>query len=261
MIPVAFVTAWRQQVPWADDSDVEQDLVISRAIVDLYNDPVIKEQTAFRGGTPLHKIVLAPATRYSDDIDLVYLRNEPIGPVLGRVRQILSWIDPDPRYEVREFPKFYFRFTTEADVRRRLKVELATREAFSAGRTVELPYGVETRYFTGQTSVRTYSLEELLATKLRALYQRQKGRDLYDLWYAAHQRSVDLDQLVGLFSEYWMASGRDPLRRSDVAANIASKGRREVFADVLPLLVPGATYDPATALAWFQETMLPRFPA
>lgn len=108
MIPVAVVTAWRRQAPWADDSDVEQDLVISRAIVDLYDDPVIREQAAFRGGTPLHKLMLAPATRYSDDIDLVFLRNEAIGPVLERIHETLRWIDPRPRYDVREFPKFYF---------------------------------------------------------------------------------------------------------------------------------------------------------
>lgn len=108
MIPVAVVTAWRRQAPWADDSDVEQDLVISRAIVDLYDDPVIREQAAFRGGTALHKLMLAPATRYSDDIDLVFLRNEAIGPVLERIHETLRWIDPRPRYDVREFPKFYF---------------------------------------------------------------------------------------------------------------------------------------------------------
>lgn len=255
------VTAWRQHAPWADDSDVEQDLVISRAIVDPYSDPVIKEQTAFRGGTALHKIVLAPATRYSDDIDLVFLRNEAIGPVLERIRETLSWIEPTPHYRVVEFPKFYFRFTTEAGPRRRLKVELATRETFSAHRTVEVPYAVETRYFTGRATVRTYPLEELLATKLRALYQRKKGRDLYDLWYAAQQRDIDMDRLFELFSEYWIASGRAPLRRHEMTGNMADKARRGIFADVLPLLVPGAVYHPDAAQAWFAKTVLPRFPA
>ncbi|MEK7862150.1 MAG: nucleotidyl transferase AbiEii/AbiGii toxin family protein, partial [Chloroflexota bacterium] len=179
MIPLAQITAWRQQAPWVEDADVEQDLIISRAIVDLYNDEHLREVTAFRGGTPLHKIVLAPATRYSDDIDLVYLLNDPIGPVLERIREGLSWIDAKPRYEVREFPKVYFRFVTESGVPRRIKVELATREAFSAPRSVLTSYAVATPYFTGDAMVRTYGLEELLATKLRALYQRKKGRDLY----------------------------------------------------------------------------------
>lgn len=144
---------------------------------------------------------------------------------------------------------------------RRLKVELATREAFSAGRTVEVAYAVDTRFFVGSAMVRTYSLEELLATKLRALYQRQKGRDLYDLWYAAQQREVDLDRLFGLFAEYWTATGRAPLRRQDIVRNMADKARRGVFADVLPLLVPGTAYDPTAAETWFVETMIPRFPA
>lgn len=41
---------------------------------ELYNRPILQERLAFRRGTALHKLVLAPATRYSEDIDFVYLR-------------------------------------------------------------------------------------------------------------------------------------------------------------------------------------------
>lgn len=70
-----------------------------------------------------------------------------------------------------------------------------------------------------------------------------------------------MDRLFELFSEYWIASGRAPLRRHEVAENMADKARRGIFADVLPLLVPGAAYDPDAAQAWFAKTVLPRFPA
>lgn len=173
MIPQAEITEWREHAPWANDADVEQDLVISRAIVDLSNIALLRERTAFRGGTPLHKIVLPPAARYSDDIDLTNTSNTAIGETFTAIRKALAWIDPKPRYSVGEFPKLLFRFVTTSELRR-LKVEVATREAFSAGRTVDLPYEVASRFFTGKATVRTYSLEELLATKLRALYSARR---------------------------------------------------------------------------------------
>ena len=36
MIPKAYITEWRNQAPWSQDAWVEQDLVISRALVDIF---------------------------------------------------------------------------------------------------------------------------------------------------------------------------------------------------------------------------------
>ncbi|HOU94567.1 MAG TPA: nucleotidyl transferase AbiEii/AbiGii toxin family protein, partial [Polyangiaceae bacterium] len=79
MIPKANITAWRAHAPWAEDSLVEQDLVISRALVEMFRETAIAERLAFRGGTALHKLHLHPAARYSEDIDLVQVNAEPIG--------------------------------------------------------------------------------------------------------------------------------------------------------------------------------------
>ena len=53
MIPTRFITQWRANAPWAFDRQIEQDLIISRALVELFNDPLIAESVAFRGGTAL----------------------------------------------------------------------------------------------------------------------------------------------------------------------------------------------------------------
>ena len=71
MIPRAHITHWRQIAPWPSDAQVEQDLVLSRAIVELFSDPHIASALAFRGGTALHKLVFETPGRYSEDIDLV----------------------------------------------------------------------------------------------------------------------------------------------------------------------------------------------
>jgi len=56
--------------PWATDVQVEQDLVLSRILVEMFQDASLAEHLAFRGGTALHKLFLSPAAPYSEDVDL-----------------------------------------------------------------------------------------------------------------------------------------------------------------------------------------------
>lgn len=69
MIPKANITAFRKTAPWGEDWQVEQDLILSRMLVELFSRPSIAEQTAFRGGTALHKLFFVTPGRYSEDID------------------------------------------------------------------------------------------------------------------------------------------------------------------------------------------------
>ena len=49
MIPTAYLQAWSVKAPWPDLRQVEQDLIISRALCDLFNAPALKDKLAFRG--------------------------------------------------------------------------------------------------------------------------------------------------------------------------------------------------------------------
>jgi predicted nucleotidyltransferase component of viral defense system len=86
------ITEWRNTVPWKSMHQVEQDLVLSRALVAIYSDEVLAESLAFRGGTALHKLYLEPQARYSEDLDFVQVDPIPIGSVLTRLREGLSFI-------------------------------------------------------------------------------------------------------------------------------------------------------------------------
>ena len=92
MIPLDYITAWRVNAPWPQLSQIEQDLIICRALVELYNHPVIAKNLAFRGGTALFKLHLLPA-RYSEDIDLVQMQAGPIGPIIDAVQEKINpWL-------------------------------------------------------------------------------------------------------------------------------------------------------------------------
>ena len=93
MIPRANITAWRTGAPWPDNAQVEQDLVLSRALVSMFERPAVAEQTVFRGGTALHKLFFEPPGRYSEDIDLVQRDAGPIGELVKPIREALdSWL-------------------------------------------------------------------------------------------------------------------------------------------------------------------------
>jgi hypothetical protein len=99
VIPRAHVTAWRAKAPWSSDAQVEQDLVLSRAIVELFSDESIAGEVAFRGGTALHKLHLDPPARYSEDIDLVQVTAGPIGPTMDAIRARFDpWLG-EPRWK------------------------------------------------------------------------------------------------------------------------------------------------------------------
>jgi hypothetical protein len=91
MIQRDFIVAWRQQAPWPTDAQVEQDLVLSRALVEIFRDPLLSRELAFRGGTALHKLFLPASARYSEDIDLVQISPGPIGPVMTALRGAERW--------------------------------------------------------------------------------------------------------------------------------------------------------------------------
>ncbi len=86
MIPRDYVTVWRTTAPWVEDAQVEQDLVISRALVEMFSHPVLARSLAFRGGTALYKLYLTPAARYSEDIDLVQVEAGPAGRVMDAIK-------------------------------------------------------------------------------------------------------------------------------------------------------------------------------
>src|SRR5690348_10607670 len=93
MIPLMNIVAWSRVVPWAETRQVEQDLIISRAIVHLFSDPFLHGPPRFRGGTALHKLHFPVPMRFSEDIDLVRTTSGPVGPLLARIRGVLEpWL-------------------------------------------------------------------------------------------------------------------------------------------------------------------------
>jgi predicted nucleotidyltransferase component of viral defense system len=193
VIPKDFITEWRDRAPWVSDRQVEQDLVVSRALVALFSRPTIANALAFRGGTALYKLHFRPAARYSEDIDLVQTEPGGIGPALDAIHDALDgWLGKPQWKQSEGRVTLNYRFESEdlPPVRSKLKVEINSREHFTVYGLKNHRFDVSSRWFSGAADVRTYELDELLGTKLRALYQRKKGRDLFDLGLALSRDGV-----------------------------------------------------------------------
>ena len=102
MIPADFIAEWRALAPWPKDIQVEQDLILTRVLVELYSDPEIARALAFRGGTALYKLFIKQPIRYSEDIDLVQTTPQPIGPVIDRIRAVLDHWLGNPHWDRRK---------------------------------------------------------------------------------------------------------------------------------------------------------------
>lgn len=245
MIPQPFINAWRRYAPWESPAMIEQDLIISRAVIDIFNDPYLSQRLAFRGGTALHKLFLQPTTRYSEDIDLVQVNPEPIGESIDRFRKVLYYLGKPIIKQKNRNTTLIFRFESEVPpiVKLRLKLEINCREHFTVFGYKNYPFSVKNRWFTGKTNIKTYIIEELLGSKMRALYQRKKGRDLFDIWYSQSKFNLNLKNITKAFNTL-MKNEEHPVSKTDYIANIDLKLQdSNLRNDTEGLLRPNINYD------------------
>lgn len=100
MIPTANILDWRSKAPWISDAQIEQDLILSRIIIEIFSNPLLSSALAFRGGTALQKIFFKTPMRYSEDIDLVQTSTGKIKPIMQALHDVLDpWLG-NPKTEI-----------------------------------------------------------------------------------------------------------------------------------------------------------------
>ncbi len=259
MIPKPYIAKWKDYAPWTTNEQVEQDLIISRTLVVLFSDNFLSENLAIRGGTALHKLYLNPAPRYSEDIDLVQIKKGPIKPILQRIGEVLTFFEEDRVVKPKANNNtILYRFNSEysVDIRLRLKIEINCREHFNLLGWNFFPFSVESEWFSGKCEITTYYLDELLGTKLRALYQRKKGRDLFDLYYADQHVELDYDKIILCYNEYMNCVVGKPPTQKEFLLNMELKMKSTQFSgDMEGLLSPNMQYNQDEAFEWLIEAL------
>lgn len=260
MIPQAYITEWSTMAPWSADEQIEQDLIISRVLCEIYHDDFLSERLAFRGGTALHKLYFSPAPRYSEDIDLVQIQSEPIKPIIQSLQKCLSFLGDASVQQSKDNNTLIYKIAAESvrPITIRLKIEINCREHFTELGLIMLPFEVQSRWYSGQCKILTYELEELLGTKVRALYQRRKGRDLFDLYIALNQKPVtNIDKIITCYRKYMDFSAGTPPTKKQYLQNLNKKiEHSEFYGDTKGLLRPGLGYDHRQAWEQIREQII-----
>lgn len=116
---------------------------------------------------------------------------------------------------------------------------------------------MESEWFSGNAEITTYNINELLGTKLRALYQRKKGRDLFDLYYAGQHSDLNMDEMIRSFKAYMAHAVNKPPSKKKFLINIREKIDDPLFTgDLVALLRDGIEYDHQLAFKWLKGKVI-----
>jgi predicted nucleotidyltransferase component of viral defense system len=216
--------AWRSRAPWRNAVQIEQDLLLSRLMIEIARDDVLGPELVMRGGTCLHKLHLPAPLRYSEDLDYVRRTRTGIKPftqALGTLADRLGLTLSSRQRSGQMVHVYLDAQPTEGIGRIRVKIEMNIAETEPHRLPKTIHHSVETSWWSGNADVPTYQASELLATKLRALYQRSKGRDLFDLWLGLTVLKAEPDEIVADFNHYMRdAAFSFPELRDNLAAKL-----------------------------------------
>lgn len=263
MIPEFAIREWNEVVPWTEPEQVEQDLLICRTLTEIYKDEYLASHLAFRGGTALHKLYLSPQPRYSEDIDLVQIKAEPIKETYDHIRDALSFLGEPKVKQKRNNNTLVFRMESEIPpvVPIHLKVEINCKEHFNVLPMQEIPFSVSNKWYQGECNVLTYQLDELVGTKLRALYQRRKGRDLYDLYKVLTTKELNIDNVLKCYHQYMDFVVDHIPTYKEFIINMEDKMQDEEFlGDTQQLLRPDENFNPQDGYEVVRSLLIDRLP-
>lgn len=263
----------QKQVPWPVLYQVEQDLLLCRAMVAIFTDDFLSGQVAMRGGTVLHKVHLAPASRYSEDIDLVVVGDRPEEHVRAALKRVL--VDVLGKHKASTWATLKLAVRNMAKPSRILRVIYEVPSVSEPGKmlTIEVEANVTERTpympvvkfpfcvpFQEQelcADIPSYDIHEMLGTKMRALFQRTKGRDLFDLYWALSQNSaVECAEVIKCFQHY-MREEETEVSRQEFLEHLDLRLQDSGFcSDMTHLLRSGLVYDPQEAGRYVRENLI-----
>ncbi len=175
---------------------VEKDYVLGWLLWGIGADPLLGRTWIFKGGTCLKKCYIE-TYRFSEDLDFTVLEGGPIEPdeVLAAVERVMDRVNQESGIDFSsQMPvctlrpsrmsaegRVYYRGPRDAPGPARIKLDLTRDEIVARPpvlRTITHDYPDA---LPAPAQVRCYGFEEVFAEKLRAMGQRSRPRDLYDI--------------------------------------------------------------------------------
>lgn len=204
MIPQEALSHWDDVVPWDDNRLVEQDLALTRLILDIANHPILLNKLSLKGGTCLHKLWLPEPWRYSEDLD--YNRIVASNPleIINSLKEIA--FDTGFKDTIFKQNKLFMHlwlidalddgqeFRVKIDIQREIKSDSSAYQYRQ--------FAIDNPWCSKQASVRSNTAEDIVASKVLALFQRSRPRDLFDMWAAIKAGIVTYVDVASRFASY-----------------------------------------------------------
>lgn len=199
--------------------------------------------------------------RYSEDIDLVQIEASPIKETYDHLRDVLAFLGEPKVKQKKHNNTLIFRMTSSGvpSLPIHLKVEINCKEHFSVLPMKREPFEVKSQWYEGGAELLTYQLDELVGTKLRALYQRLKGRDLYDLYKALTMANVNVENVIRCYREYMAFVVDHTPTYKEYVLNMEEKMKDDEFlGDTKNLLRVGDSFDPVKGYEIVKTALIDR---
>lgn len=230
---IAQIRRWGDRIGVTNETLMELDILLCHTL-GLIARSSYGSSLVFKGGTALNKLYYEDLSRLSVDLDFNALGKE--SEVYERAREMREGITTRLVTSGLTAGRFkfgvlgdHFHFAHEAlttleGARMTFKVEISTVERFSVLGLVQRDLIVPTTADPGAyeaVSIQTVELVELIATKIRALFQRRKGRDLYDLVQASQR--IDDPRILRKLVLFYFACSDIPFSAPEFFTNVDRK--------------------------------------
>lgn len=203
------------------DTQIEKDYVISWVTYGIANNPFLKENFVFKGGTVLKKVYF-PDYRFSEDLDFTFTGKDfDIKAIKTAFNELIEWVYEESRISLSIQNEtqhetgnlnFYLTYTGPlggAGANKDIKVDISQDELIyntpEEKKIINTYSDLEEEY-----SIFCYSLGEVIAEKMRSIMQRTAPRDIYDLWYLFEVEGEDIKDHVFAFQDKTMHKGYEP---------------------------------------------------
>jgi len=194
MIPPAEISKMAHQLGMGDKT-IEKDYVLTWVLQAIAASP-LRDLLAFKGGTAIKKIYM-PDYRFSEDLDFTLLDTRRTNADFQAANITLAIRKMEEHAGGN--PTVYVNYTgpLQASIASRfLKVDFSRDEVLvfpTEKRSVRSSYS---DCQAQRAELVVYSLEEIMAEKLRSLLTRTEPRDLYDIHYLLTNHMIDVERMV-----------------------------------------------------------------
>ncbi|MCY4562100.1 MAG: nucleotidyl transferase AbiEii/AbiGii toxin family protein [Flavobacteriaceae bacterium] len=259
------IIEWSEKEKFQDDKHAEKDLYIESLLKLFSFSKWLLKHLIFKGGTALHKMHFEKSLRFSEDIDFEHKGNQDIGRTLNEMKLIFGKanlnIEINRNKNNYEILCSYPSHTTTKPGK--LKIEISDREDFSVLGYTQKRLHLNNVCFSSDIMMNTYNINEILSQKTRALYQRDKGRDLYDLYVSRLHPDFDMKKIAQCFIRH-MTVKKDGKAITNIptAENFIKRLKRKEKAphflrDVHGVLKTDVEYNQKHAFEWIKEKFVP----